>query len=251
MFKLLDFMDFEQIRETLKKIGLGHNESKIYLTLIKLGPSMAGKIAKESNIDRSACYDSLRALIKKGLVGYAIEANRKKFAAASPSRLKDYLKEKEFLVEEILPGLKEMFKAKEEKSQVSMYKGFKGLKTVFENILEEAKGQENLVIDSQGQFRDKMPFYAPHYINGLEKNKIRVRRLVRRSKEKKVHPAKMTEIRFFPGEISETPITTNIYSDKIALILWIDIPEAVVIKNKAAHDAYKSYFEILWKSSKG
>ena len=79
-------MSFETTRETLKKIGLGHNESKIYLTLIKLGPSMAGKVAKEANIDRSACYDSLKALLKKGLVSYAIEANRKKFEAANPQK---------------------------------------------------------------------------------------------------------------------------------------------------------------------
>jgi sugar-specific transcriptional regulator TrmB len=243
-------MDFEQIRETLKKIGLGHNESKIYLTLIKLGPSMAGKIAKEANIDRSASYDSLKALLKKGLVSYAIEANRKKFAASNPSRLKEYLKEKESLVDEVLPGLKEMFKIKEQKSQVSMYLGFKGLKTVFENILDEAKNGENLVIDSQGQFRQKMPFYAPHYIKGIEKNKIHVRRLVRKSKEKAIHPSKNTVIRFFPGETSAIPITTNIYADKIALILWTDIPEAVIIKNKAAAEAYKSYFEILWKAAK-
>lgn len=243
-------MDFEQIRETLKRIGLGHNESKIYITLIKAGPSMAGKIAKDSNIDRSACYDSLKALIKKGLVSYAIEANRKKFAAANPSRLKEFLKEKESLVDEILPGLKEMFKTKEQKSQVSMYLGFKGLKTVFENILQEAKNGENLVIDSQGQFRKIMPFYAPHYIKGLEKNKIHVRRLVRKNKEKAIHPSKNTVVRFFPGEIEETPITTNIYSDKVALILWTDVPEAVIIKNKAAAEAYKSYFEILWQASK-
>jgi sugar-specific transcriptional regulator TrmB len=243
-------MGFEEIRETLKQIGLGHNESKIYLTLIKLGPSMAGRIAKEANIDRSACYDSLKALNKKGLVVYVIEANRKKFTTTNPSRLKEYLKEKESLVDEVLPGLKEMFKLKEEKSQVSMYRGVKGLKAVFEDILEEARNSENLVIDSQGQFREKMPFYAPHYLKCLEKNKIKVRRLVRKGKEKKIHHSKTTIIRFFPGNISETPITTNIYSDKIALILWTDVPEAVVIKNKAAHDAYKDYFEMLWKSAK-
>jgi len=243
-------MDFEQVRETLKNIGLGHNESKIYLTLIKLGPSMAGHIAKEANIDRSACYDSLKALIKKGLVSYAIEANRKKFAAANPNRLKEYLREKESLVDEVLPNLRDMFKSKEEHSQVSMYKGLKGLKTVFDNILEEAKGSENLVIDSQGQFREKMPFYAPHYIKGLEKNKINVRRLVRKSKEKEVHPTKMTKIRYFSGEISETPITTNIYANKIALVLWTDVPEAVIIKNKAAAAAYREYFEILWRAAK-
>jgi sugar-specific transcriptional regulator TrmB len=189
-------MQFEQIRETLKQIGLGHNESKIYITLIKLGPSMAGRIAKEANIDRSACYDSLKALNKKGLVNYVLEANRKKFAATNPSRLKEYLKEKESLVDEVLPNLREMFKSKEEKSQVSMYRGLKGLKAVFEDILEEAKGGENLVIDSHGQFREKMPFYVSHFSRGLTKNKIHVRRLVRRSKEKNIHPGKNTTLRF-------------------------------------------------------
>ena len=242
-------MDFEQIRETLKNIGLGHNESKIYLTLIKLGPSMAGRVAKESNIDRSACYDSLKALIKKGLVSYVIEANRKKFAAANPGKLKEYLREKQELVDSVLPNLSEMFKAKEEKSQVSMYKGLKGLKTVFDDILESAKGSENLVIDSSGSFGEKMPYYLPHFNKALEKNKIKVRHIVRRDTEKELHPSKTTELRFFPKIIGEQTITTNIYADKIALILWTDIPEAVIIKNKAAAEAYKNYFEVLWKSS--
>tara|TARA_Y100000310_G_scaffold325742_1_gene389707 strand:+ start:5365 stop:6111 length:747 start_codon:yes stop_codon:yes gene_type:complete len=240
-------MPFEDTRETLKQIGLGHNESKIYITLVKLGPSLAGKLAKEANIDRSACYDSLKSLIKKGLVSYSLEANRKKFSASNPDRLKSYLKEKTELVDTILPNLKEMFKGKEEKSQVQMYKGKKGLKSVFEDILKEAKGKSNLVIDSHGGFLDKMPYFAPHFIKGLEKNKIKVRHIVRRGKE--IHPSKTTEVRYFSKDMKETIITTNLYSNKIAIILWADIPEAVIITNDSASEAYRSYFEILWRTA--
>jgi sugar-specific transcriptional regulator TrmB len=243
-------MNFEEIRETLKQIGLGHNESKIYLTLLKLGPSTAGRIAKEANIDRSAGYDSLKALLKKGLVNYAIEANRRKFAASNPSRLKEYLREKEELVDDVLENLKFMYKNTEEKSQVNMFKGLKGLKTVFEDILENARGKENLVIDSSGLFVEKMPFYAPHFIKGLEKNKIKIRHIARKEKEKSLHPSKTTEVRFFPKIVGESNITTNIYDDKIALLLWTDVPEAVIIKDKAAAEAYRGYFEILWKNAK-
>ena len=241
-------MSFENTREILKKIGLGHNESKIYLTLIRLGPSMAGKVAKEANIDRSACYDSLKALLKKGLVSYAIEANRKKFAAANPEKLKDYLADKQELVNDILPDLKQMFTAKEEKSQVHMYKGYKGLKTVFEDILREAKNSENLVIDSCGEFMERMPYYAPHFIKGLEKNKVKVRHIVR--SDKKIHPSKTTEVRYFSRNMKQTIITTNIYSGKVALLLWSDVPEAVIIENKTAYEAYRDYFEILWKTAR-
>ncbi len=242
-------MNFEAIRETLKKVGLGHNESKIYLTLLKLGPSMAGKIAKESNVDRSACYDSLKALVKKGLASYAIEANRKKFAAANPEKLNDYLNEKKNLVSEIIPEMKEMFNRTEEKSQVNMFKGLKGMKTVFEDILKNAKG-ENLVIDSSGKFTEKMPYYFPHFKKGLEQNKIKVRHIVRKGKENTLHPSTTTEMRSFPKIVGEQKITTNIYGDKVALILWSDVPEAVIIKDKSAAEAYRSYFEILWKSAK-
>jgi sugar-specific transcriptional regulator TrmB len=243
-------MDFEQIRENLKQMGLGHNESKIYLTLLKLGPSMAGKIAKEANIDRSASYDSLKALLKKGLVSYAIEANRKKFAAANPQRLKSYLQTKLEIVDSVLENLKEMYKDTEEKSQVNMFKGLKGIKTVLEDILVNARGKENLVIDSSGKFAEKMPFYLPHFVNEVEKNKIKIRHIARRDNRDKLHPTKTTNLRFFPGIVGEQTITTNIYADKISIILWTDVPEAVIIKNKAAAEAYRSYFEILWKSAK-
>ncbi len=242
-------MQFENIREKLKKIGLGHNESKIYLILIKLGPSMAGKIAKESNIDRSACYDSLKALLNKGLVKYVLEANRKKFSANSPERLKSYLEEKEEIVDEMIPDLKKLFNQTEEKSQVSIYNGKKGLKSVFQDILKEAKERENLVIDSSGEFVKKMPYYSSHFIKGLEKNKIKVRHIVQKNKKEELNPSKTTNLRFFPKSVAQTIITTNIYADKIALILWTDIPEAVIIKNKFAAEAYKNYFEILWNSS--
>lgn len=243
-------MSYENSREILKRVGLGHNESKIYLTLLKLGPSMAGTIAKESNIDRSACYDSLKSLLKKGLVNYSIEANRKKFSATHPDKLKDYLKEKEELVNNILPDLTSVYKSKEEKSNVTMFKGMKGLKSVFEDILREAKGKENLVIDSSGSFVEKMPYYAPHFIKALEKNKISVRHISLKEKKKKISAGKTTKVRFFQGKTEESPIATNIYSEKIALIIWSDVPEAVIIKNKAAAEAYRNYFEIIWNSSK-
>jgi len=239
-------MQFEKIRETLKQIGLGHNESKIYLTLLKLGSSMAGKIAKEANVDRSACYDSLKALIKKGLVKYVLEANRKMFSAEDPRRLVDFLKEKEEMVGEVLDDLKNLYYDKKDDSQVTMYRGYNGLKSVFEDILKEAKENENLVIDSSGRMSDKMPYYVHHYIKGLEKNKITVRHIVRRSRKPGLNPSKTTVIRSFPKDIKETIITTNIYAGKIAMILWSDIPEAVIIQNKAAYIAYKDYFEILW-----
>ncbi len=44
----------------------------------------------------------------------------------------------------------------------------------------------------------------------------------------------------------ESPVVTNIYGDKIALIIWTDEPEGIIIENEAAAKAYRSYFEFMW-----
>ena len=241
-------MSYEELRLTLEKYGLSHNEAKVYLTLLNLGSAMAGKISKEAMMDRTSCYDALKKLVKRGLVVYALEANRKLFKTISPDRLIGILKEKEEEISEILPQLKEIYRPEKGKSNVTMFKGYKGLKSVFEDILEQAKGKDNLVIDSSGKFKDKMPYYVPHYVKGLEKNRIKVRHIVRRGVD--IHPSKTTTIRYFSKEAKETVVSTNIYDDKIAIILWTDIPEAIIIENKAAADSYRDYFEVLWKAAK-
>ena len=240
-------MSYEKIRVTLEKYGLSQNEAKVYLTLLSLGSAMAGKIAKEAMMDRTSCYDALKKLLKAGLVSYVVEANRKLFKAVSPERLVRILKEKEEEIQQILPQLKVIYSSEKERYNVTLYKGYKGMKTVFEDILKEAKGKENLVIDSSGCFVERMPYYAPHFIKGLEKNKIKVRHIVRFGKN--IHPSKTTKVRYFLKKLKGTVITTNIYGNKIAILIWTDVPEAVIIENKAATDSYRDYFEILWKNA--
>ena len=240
--------EYEEIKAVLERVGLSHNETKVYVTLLRLGSAMAGKIAKEAMMDRTSCYDSLKRLLKKGLISYALEANRRLFKIEHPQRLLQNLKEKEEEIERIMPQLLSIYKKEKEKYNVTLYKGYKGLKAVFEDILEEAKNKENCVIDSSGVFVKRMPYYALHFIKGLEKNKIKVRHIVRIGKE--IHPSKTTEVRYFSKKLKETLVTTNIYDNKIAIILWTEEPEAIVIDNREAAEAYRDYFEILWKHAK-
>ena len=38
--------------------------------------------------------------------------------------------------------------------------------------------------------------------------------------------------------------------DKIAIVIWTDEPEGIIIENASAAKAYKSYFESMWKYAK-
>ena len=57
-----------EIKEMLKETGLTDSEARIYLALLELGPSLAGKISRKTGIHRRNVYDITERLIKKGLI---------------------------------------------------------------------------------------------------------------------------------------------------------------------------------------
>jgi len=46
------------------------------------------------------------------------------------------------------------------------------------------------------------------------------------------------------------PVTTFIYSNKVATIIWGETPTAFVIESKEAAEGYRNYFELMWNVAK-
>jgi len=42
----------------------------------------------------------------------------------------------------------------------------------------------------------------------------------------------------------------NIYGNKTAIILWAKQPIVIAIREKEIADAYKNYFELMWRLAK-
>jgi len=78
----------------LKDIGLTDTEIKIYLALLSLGATPAGRIVEQTGVYRKNLYDALNKLVEKGLVSYVIEHKKKFFQAKNPENLEKYLDEK-------------------------------------------------------------------------------------------------------------------------------------------------------------
>jgi len=237
-------MDLGEIRQSLQRIGLSNNEATVYLTLLKRVSCKAGEISKYSQLNRTTTYDVLERLLDKGLIGYVVKGKVKYFEVISPKHLKEFVKEKEFEVNRIFPSLEKLYATPEKKHNVTLYYGYKGMKTIFEDILREAK--INYVLDSEGEFTERMPYFAQYFIRQVEKKKIKIKHLVRTGRD--VSPSKTTEVRYAKKNIASEAVF-NIYKDKIAILIWTDPPEGVIIQNKAAADSLKEYFEILWKKA--
>jgi len=230
------------ISATLQRVGLTRNEVKVYLALLNLGSSKAGTIAKKAYLDRTSTYTSITSLLQKGLISYVFIGKVKWFQAADPANLKKFLTNKLEDLEEILPSLKTQQKMHKLKSNVRLFKGVKGIKTVLNDILEEEKS--NCLFGSEGQLEENMPSYAKKFTRELKMKKIVVHSLIRSGRK----DAKSKNVRYVPKTV-RSPVVTNIYGNKISLIIWSETPEAILIENKAAADAYRSYFNFMWEKS--
>jgi len=234
----------KDIEKTLELLHLSKNEIAIYLKLLELGSSKVGKIAKETNLDRSSTYNAITHLQNKGLVSYVIITKIKWYQAASPKKLLDIINEQKAELKNILPKLEDKYKQTKLKGQVTLYKGYKGVQTVFQDILQNA--DENLVFGSEGQLSNKMPHYYKHFINEQKEKNIKTKIIVRKQRQDEV---RKNNYRFINQGI-ESPVVTNIYDNKIAIIIWTTEPEAIIIENKDAAQSYKSYFDFMWKNAK-
>lgn len=234
--------------EALKKLGLTEIEAKVYLTLLEEGPSLAGHISRKSGIHRRMVYDATERLIKKGLIGYIIQNNRRLFEAVNPERLLALVKEEEKAVNDILPQLKLKYDFAKEKQETNFYKGKAGLKSVFEDQIRD--GKEILVLNASALAYELFIGYFTWRDERRKKKKIKSKLLFDEGSRKKLPKIPFAEIKFLPLAF-ESPVATNIYGNKVAIIFWSkENPFAIVIKQKEVADAYRNYFNVLWKTGR-
>src|SRR3989338_10051494 len=197
----------------LREAGLTENESKVYLALLDLGPSLAGRISRKTGLHRRSVYDVTEMLIKKGLIGYIKENNRRLFQAASPDRFLDIIQEKHNVLLPIVDKLHEKYSSIKEKEETNFYKGKAGLKTVFEDQLNYS---EILILGASPKAYEVLNFYFKWYDKKRKTKKIRSRII---AKDKRIKNVPLSEIKYLPQKYAN-PVSVNIYGDKVAIILW-------------------------------
>ena len=237
------------IEKELRDLGFTDNEVKIYITLLRIGRGKAGRISKESSMERTSTYNALKKLQEKGLVSYVIEANRKIFAVAEPNKILDMFKEKEERAKLVIPKLEQLKKAEQEKENLLKFRGYAGIKTVLNDILKTCKdGEEHYIMGSEGQLTQRMPIFAKIFVARKDKKKLYAKVLLRKGGRFSDVRSKYAKVRFLPQDVQSQSVT-NIYGDKVAIILWSEIPEAIIIDDKSTAETYKAYFEFMWKNA--
>jgi len=240
-------MDKENI---LRDLGLSKNESKVYLSLLTLGIVSAGKVAERCKLHRTNVYDALERLIAKGLVSYVVNKNNvKTFEATDPNKLLMLIKEKEKAVSNIMPQLLLEKQLSQKKASAQVYEGLKAFKLAEYNLLKY-----NEPILAYG-IPAVVPDAVKSYIMGFHRERIEKKIVFKhiynedaKDRIKILNEMEYTEAKYLPEEFN-SPVTTMICGPEVLLINWAKPLTFIRIENEQLANAYKSYFDVLYKSA--
>ncbi len=231
-------------KEILKETGLQEGEITVYLALLKLKDSTATQITQYTGLHRSHIYDLIEKLREKGLVSFVIKNNVKYFRASSPTRILDYIKEKEVKIEKILPELISLSKEKEEEIRVEIYKGKEGIKTILNDLLKKG---EDYILFGHLKFEEILPIYIEQFVRLADKKKIKERAIL--EKGIKIIQTKRHEYKHISKEYL-FPNANIVYGNKVAIVIWQKPYYVLLIENKDLAQSYKTHFNLLWKIAK-
>jgi len=239
------------VKEALEKFGLNHKEIKVYLSLLELGTATASDISKKTKILRQTVYDVILSLTQKGLIAYVAKSGKKYFEAARPDTFKYILKEKEIAIDEVLPKLESLQKMNKVKPKVEFYEGAEGLKTIYNDIIKNAK-----VLYEYGNAENFVKvlklYFIENYIQRRVEAKIKLKLITEKEKAtkdiSKTNKKILRETRSLP--IMKDIKTLNyIYANKFVIITLTENPIGVIIENTEISEAQKKIFETLWHTA--
>jgi len=241
--------------ELLKVCGLTQNESLIYLALLKVGKATSSKIVKEANTSGGKIYETLEKLIRKGLVKSIIENGVKNFIANEPEMLIEYIKEKERELhkkeeelEKILPQLKSLKEHNHRLENVSLIKGFRGIKPLVYESLEKGKIIKIMGVTSKKDTKFNNFWRSWH----IERVRLKKRAEILFSDKntdywrfyKKLKYTKVKEI------LSFTPSAILIIDNNLFIFSYEEELICIHIESESISESFSQFFDGLWKLAK-
>lgn len=236
-------------RVLTENFGLTDTEVSIFLSLLELGQATASEIAVRNNLNRTFTYDRIERLVERGLVAYFIQDGKKYFKPCDPHTLLSLVKEqeerllselhkKEEQIKELIPSLIKLRKPKETLPQVELYLTKKGIKSVLNLILKESN--DLYVYGSISYFKDVME----HFYEIWNKQRIKI------GIKTKILTSDMIDIENaeedYLSDEHKINTTTFTFGDKVIVVLWSQLPVAILTESKEAAESNIHFFNALW-----
>lgn len=144
------FMEFQEFFE---KLGLDGKETKVLMSVIRLGAQPASVIAKHSKLDRTTTYRILNSLSQKKLLSESHHRGVKVFFLEKMENIPSYIEQQKKQFEELgnafealSPELHALRAGVQELPRIQIYEGFEKLENFYRDIIARAVAQGLLLI---------------------------------------------------------------------------------------------------------
>lgn len=239
----------ENIRDFLRSIGFGKNETEVYVALVEQGQSSVLQLAKQIKIHRSNIYDALRNLIRQGLV-YEINQSTKLFYARPLHSLIDYWKHREAELIEIVKDYETKVSSKASESRIKMSQGAFAAREALFSLLASARpikvyGIPTRAVEVMG------PILKDFHKERIQK-KISMKHIYNSEcvdRVRYLNKFKHTEARILPKKY-DSDATTLVCGDKVIVYLWSREITVLEIDDENMAQPYENYFDILWSKAR-
>ncbi len=237
----------------LEDLGLTPTEIKVYLTLLELGSSSAGRILEKSHLQNSVTHRALNSLIEKGLISFVLEGRRKVYQATDPDNFNNFIEEKKERFQQLLPELKQRQKFSEKKEAATVFKGVRGIKEIY-NLMISSKGKEYNTFG--GGKRVTYEIMGESWWQGLHTRRIAKKLPARqifdetiRKFGKELDKRPLSQVRFLPQQFEQLTETV-IVGNKVAVIVFTANPYGFLMEDAVVADSYRKQFELMWNLAK-
>jgi|GEM_PF-1040294 len=249
----------------LKQLDLTEAESKLYLTLLKMGPLSVRDLASTSDIKRTTAYLYIDQLIEKGLVMKLVKGSQKQVAANPPENLQHLVEQqvqsaetakKQF--EEVLSLItSKMPKEKEnEEVEIRYYKGLSGIMKVYEDALKARNFclYVNLTELDHLLNPNNLGLDYDLFERGIETNKdLHIYEIIA-DQPGSVEQFNLEEtkrkgryyFKHMPTKVGLTAPGILLYDNKVAIISGKETPHVYVLYNQEYYENSTKLFDFVW-----
>lgn len=247
------------MEEDLKKLGLSWNETKVYLSLVKIGETPVGGIINDLKVHRQIIYNALDELEKRNMVTKTLRNKVNHYKITDPEILVENIRQQELIASRVSRRIEEELKQTKKEHEINIYNGKENIRRFFIKIFkEEPIGSTYYILGGQGKRLEEVlgeKFFYGEYDNVRKERKLHSKNILSETFRKDIGDfyqkldTSIRETRYVSFE-SINPIITLIHDKSVCFMSLAEELFVIEIRNKSLRDAQLEHFNLLWNIAK-
>lgn len=242
-------MQLNAINQKLTHLGLSDSEARVYLAMLKLGPSTVQNIAKTAKLSRTASYQVISSLENKGIASTFFEKKKKLFVAEDPEKLEGYfaqhigaMQAELSSLNRIIPELR-VLQSGDMKPRVRFYRGTEGIRALFRDLASTNPPELLEITNVDAVYSGIDPKILLEEREKFAETPMKVK-VLRRGTPRIL--SSKAEYRDIPHDTLNFQGDIWIYGNRIAFTHFVNDIETVIIDNGLFADTMRALFLVIW-----